>query len=709
MRLLRILFLIPFLLFLISCEPIRITTKVEPFIAKPPQNISDVKKIPRETLVILNESQISSWTNYNEDFIHTVEFPSGNLLKQALPLYFDRMFSKIKYNQSLNLSLLKDTIVIHATVDTLSFNEKGGLTQILNTHAKTKYSIYDFDLIELALPIISSGSSLITKSGLFTTIYKKEYGEGAYTAILESVKNSTEPIYQAIMNPKSQIIDAKALINKEPTNTVAYKVVANLSLKSGDIPEALAASKMIVQISPKDPDGYFLLYKTYLAQRQYRDAISNLEQAMAINPKNVTYYLNMYDLQIRREKYENAIRVLQKYIENRPDDEFAQIQLSLTLIKLGKYDEAMEILRATKNSGEFSGIGLRINKEEDEFAVVESVLENSPAFRAELKKGYRILEIDGKSTSQLKLSEIIQILRGVEGSSVSITFQRPESEDKVTKTLIREKFYENHQLSRSLIGLLAITSILTGELNMAKSYINEGEKIAAQEEFFELAKAFYLLRQGEHHRLIDDKKNIKNNEFGLLLLSIANAKLGRFEESLSIYQSITKSKHLLITPKLQRELFTALNPYLEKLENKALELEKAGKMAQALRDYGYLLQIASPDKAQWIRGRVARIISADPGLAEIKGDARTHFLRAEVLYANNRFEEAIDELEKAKYLQPFNPQIYFNKAVIHEKTGELAKAIENMEIFLQLNPSAQNAQAIRDQIIKWRIMLEKDM
>jgi len=59
---------------------------------------------------------------------------------------------------------------------------------------------------------------------------------------------------------------------------------------------------------------------------------------------------------------------------------------------------------------------------------------------------------------------------------------------------------------------------------------------------------------------------------------------------------------------------------------------------------------------------------------------------SEVLFTNNKFEEALTELDRVKEIIPFNPQTYFNKALIYEKLADYAQAIEIWRYFFNLIP-----------------------
>lgn len=74
-------------------------------------------------------------------------------------------------------------------------------------------------------------------------------------------------------------------------------------------------------------------------------------------------------------------------------------------------------------SGSFEGVGLvldNINKS----IVVTSVLKNSPAQEGGIKTGDTITKIDGKDIANLKIDEVISLIKGAAGTKVSLTISR---------------------------------------------------------------------------------------------------------------------------------------------------------------------------------------------------------------------------------------------------------------------------------------------
>jgi len=67
--------------------------------------------------------------------------------------------------------------------------------------------------------------------------------------------------------------------------------------------------------------------------------------------------------------------------------------------------------------GEFEGIGAHITVKDKQLTIVAPVAD-SPADKAGIKAGDKILEIDGMSTSEMSLAEAVLFIRGPKGTSV---------------------------------------------------------------------------------------------------------------------------------------------------------------------------------------------------------------------------------------------------------------------------------------------------
>lgn len=73
--------------------------------------------------------------------------------------------------------------------------------------------------------------------------------------------------------------------------------------------------------------------------------------------------------------------------------------------------------------GRFGGLGIVISSRNG-YVTVMSVMEDTPAYRAALKTGDQIVEIDGESTMNMPLTEAVSKLRGEPGTTVSLVIER---------------------------------------------------------------------------------------------------------------------------------------------------------------------------------------------------------------------------------------------------------------------------------------------
>jgi len=101
---------------------------------------------------------------------------------------------------------------------------------------------------------------------------------------------------------------------------------------------------------------------------------------------------------------------------------------------LMKPEEYKELEIETK--GSFTGIGIEITVKDDVITVVAPI-EDTPAWKAGLKPGDKILKIDDKSTKGMKITEAVKLLRGPKGTSVKLTILRNDK-DLLQVTIVRD-------------------------------------------------------------------------------------------------------------------------------------------------------------------------------------------------------------------------------------------------------------------------------
>ena len=164
---------------------------------------------------------------------------------------------------------------------------------------------------------------------------------------------------------------------------------------------------------------------------------------------------------------------------------------------------------------EFVGIGIHVNAIGGRLEIV-SPLPGSPAFRAGLRSGDAIVEIDSKSTNGLTPAEIGKMLAGPTGRPVVVGVRKLGSEATEQVTIIRE-----------LIQLPTVVGISRGEDQQWKFMLNDEQKIGyvrithfARNTASELKVALETLNAQEVRALVLD---LRSNPGGLMEASIEMA------------------------------------------------------------------------------------------------------------------------------------------------------------------------------------------
>jgi len=116
--------------------------------------------------------------------------------------------------------------------------------------------------------------------------------------------------------------------------------------------------------------------------------------------------------------------------------------LSLLDDRHSEYFTVEEYEKITESfSGTMSGIGVIVTQDDDGSIVVVKPLPDTPAGQAGIREGDVITEVDGVDISGMVLENVVAMIKGEEGTSVDLTFYRPEEDRTFEVTLVRARFY----------------------------------------------------------------------------------------------------------------------------------------------------------------------------------------------------------------------------------------------------------------------------
>jgi carboxyl-terminal processing protease len=110
--------------------------------------------------------------------------------------------------------------------------------------------------------------------------------------------------------------------------------------------------------------------------------------------------------------------------------------------------------------GKYNGIGANFEKIKDYVAVLEPY-EGTPAHKAGLKAGDRIIAVDGKSAKGKSVEDVGFILRGAPGTEVELTISRPGTTKElkiiITRDEVQEENVPYHGMLKNDVGYIVLT------------------------------------------------------------------------------------------------------------------------------------------------------------------------------------------------------------------------------------------------------------
>lgn len=98
--------------------------------------------------------------------------------------------------------------------------------------------------------------------------------------------------------------------------------------------------------------------------------------------------------------------------------------------------EALKELQV-ETKGEFGGIGIQIGVKEGILTVIAPI-EDTPAFKAGIKAGDKILKVAGETTKKMEIHEAVSKMRGTKGTSITLTIFREGWKETKDFTIVRD-------------------------------------------------------------------------------------------------------------------------------------------------------------------------------------------------------------------------------------------------------------------------------
>ena len=137
----------------------------------------------------------------------------------------------------------------------------------------------------------------------------------------------------------------------------------------------------------------------------------------------------------------------------------------------------------TQISGEFSGVGIELGEKEGVLTVI-APLKDTPAFRAGIKAGDKIVKIDEAITNEMSIDKAIDLIRGESGSEVTLTIIRDGSNQpkvfKLTRARITLPTVDTETREKEGVYIISLYNFSAHSTEMFadafQQYLNSGYK-----------------------------------------------------------------------------------------------------------------------------------------------------------------------------------------------------------------------------------------
>jgi len=133
--------------------------------------------------------------------------------------------------------------------------------------------------------------------------------------------------------------------------------------------------------------------------------------------------------------------VQQNYVEEPDNEEIIRGAIQGMLRSLDPHssfmDPDMYKEMQIDTAGEFQGVGITIGIRDGILTVIAPI-DDTPAFRAGIQAGDKIVRVEGKPTKEMSLMEAVKLMRGPKGTDVTITIVRIGSSEPIDFTITRD-------------------------------------------------------------------------------------------------------------------------------------------------------------------------------------------------------------------------------------------------------------------------------
>ena len=327
-----------------------------------------------------------------------------------------------------------------------------------------------------------------------------------------------------------------------------------------------------------------------------------------------------------------------------------------------------------ETSGSFGGLGIEITLRDDVLTIVAPI-EGTPAYRAGLQTGDRIIKIDGLATKDLQLSDAVKRMRGKPGSKVTITVAREGWSEPKDVELVREQ--------------IRVQSVRAHDLGGGIAYIKLRQ--FQEQSPGDLAAALEKAAKAGMKALVLD---LRNNPGGLLTAAVEVTEEFTDDGKLVVYtEGRVRNQNMRFSAHAKKSYPTL--PMVVLVNQGSASASEI--VAGALQDWGRAIVVGTPTFG---KGSVQTIIPLSDGSGLRLTTAKYYTPKGRSIHGKGIAPDIVVELPKEKDGAPRDRQPALDPLEELRKDIQVQRAIDvikTMRILEQQRPAGGQQTQIRPQ------------
>ncbi|MBD2563125.1 MULTISPECIES: serine protease [Nostoc] len=495
---------------------------------------------------------------------------------------------------------------------------------------------------------------------------------------------------------------------KRQQNAEDFISLGGAKADKGDYKGAIANYNQALQINSNNPDAYFRRGAAYNELKDYPAAFKDFEQVIRLTPKNAIAYAYRGFVRAQLKDYQGSLADADKAISLNNDPKSRTSALSYAVrgtanFGLNDYQQAIadigQVIQRLPNQPEpyglrgivrtvlkdyklaiadynkalsffeFSGIGIRLNNEQNQGLIIEQVNDDSPASKVGVKVGDRILAIDGKPTIKMKVEDATKLIRGEEGSTITLRIKRQGRSDfdlKVNRILISDpkaaEIYQNRAIAR--VGLEDKQGAIADLQKAADLYQRQGKTAESQ-------TVLNSLRELQNIPSTSQPPTPSNQAEPQTIIATANEAIVRNPKDANAYTRRASGRYQ------QGDKQKALEDL-----NQATRFNPKHSLAWFFRG-GVLQELGRNEEAVTSYNRAIEA-NSEWGKSSV---ADVYFSRANLYSDSGDYRRAIADYNQVLRLNPKNASAYALRGLNHQRRGDNQAAIKDFNSAVQIDPN----------------------